>query len=85
MIHGAGPSWGGPTPRGREVWTSITYKESARLGGRFRLIDASGTTADGKVWRHIGVPGESAFYYDLDRESAAIMDRVLDGLCLNRK
>jgi hypothetical protein len=85
MIHGTGPSWGGATPRYREVWSSITYHESIRKGDRIQAMDATGKTLDGKRWRHIGVAGESVFYFDLDAEAAAIMDRMLDGLCLNRK
>ena len=48
-------------------------------------MDASGKTLDGKLWRHIGVSGESVFYFDVDADAAAIMDRMLDGLCLIRK
>ena len=83
MIHGAGPSWGGPNPRDHEVWSSITYRERIRTGDGLRVLDSSGTTSDGKVWRHVGVSGESVFYFDLDPDAASIMDRMLDGLCLN--
>jgi hypothetical protein len=85
MIHGAGPSWGGPNPRSREAWSSVAYKERIREGDGIQVIDASGRTSDGKVWRSVAVSGESAFYFDLDADAAAIMDRVLDGLCLIRK
>jgi hypothetical protein len=85
MIHGAGPSWGGPNPRSREVWSSVTYKERTRKGDGIQVIDASGKTADGKAWRHVGLSGESAFYTDLDPDAAAIMDRLLDGLSVIRK
>lgn len=85
MIHGAGPSWGGPNPRSQEVWSSVDYKERIREGDGLQVIDASGRTLDGKRWRSVGVSGESAFYLDLDADKAAIMDRLLDGLCIIRK
>ena len=85
MIHGAGPSWGGPNPRSREVWSSITYIERIREGSGIQVMDASGKTSDGKLWRHVGVSGESVFYFDVDTDVAAVMDRILDGLCLIRK
>jgi hypothetical protein len=49
-------------------------------GGGVHIIDARGKTADGKLWRSVGLRNESAFYSDADFKSAAIMDRILDGL-----
>ncbi len=82
MIHGAGPSWGGPNPRSREVWSSIGYRENIHKGDGIQVMDARGTTSDGKLWRHFGRPGESIFYLHLDIDAAVIMDRALDGVCL---
>jgi hypothetical protein len=85
MIHGAGTAWGGPDPRDEDVWSSIAYKERIRDGGGIQVLDASGTTSDGKAWRSVGVAGESVFYFDLDPGAAAKFDQVLDGLCVIRK
>lgn len=50
MIHGLGMAWGGPMPRSEDVWSSVEYKERRRQGGGAHVIDASGQTADGKLW-----------------------------------
>lgn len=84
LIHGAGMSWGGPTPRDREVWSSVEYEERTRYSPGRDVLDARGKSSAGKLWRHLGVTGESAFYSDADPKSAAKFDRVLDGLCIVR-
>ncbi len=35
---------------------------------------------DGKLWRSVGIDGESVSYSGVDARAAAIMDRMLDGL-----
>ena len=82
LTHGAGTAWGGPEPRDREVWSSVEYDERVIQAGMVRLLDARGRTADGKLWRHIGGAGESAFYFDTNAEAAVIFDQMLDGMCL---
>lgn len=61
------------------------YKERIRRSDGIQAIDASGQTSYGKLWRWVGVAGESVFYFDLDADAAATMDRVLDGLCIIRR
>lgn len=82
MTHGTGPSWGGPEPRSSAVWSSVEYSERTHSAGGSRIIDARGKTSDGKLWRSLSVRNESASYYNFDSHSAAIMDRVLDGVVL---
>ena len=84
LIHGAGPSWGGPLPRSGDVWSSADYQESTRPGRDRDVIDARGRTSEGKMWRHIGVWGESGFYFGVDPTVAAAFDRVLDRVCIGR-
>lgn len=82
MIHGSGPSWGGPTPRDQDVWSSIEFKESVRDGCGLRVIDARGKTIDGKQWRSVGIPGESAFYFNVQLGQTAEFDNMLDSVCV---
>lgn len=82
MIHGLGPSWGGPTPRDHDVWSSIEFIELFRDGCGLRAIDARGKTIDGKRWRSVGIPGESAFYFDVEAGQTAEFDSMLDGVCV---
>ena len=85
LVHGSGPSWGGPYPRGREVWLSSEYVEQTRHTDGSDVIDSKGKTRDGKIWRHVGLKGESAFYVDADPQAASAFDRMLDGVCIRRK
>jgi hypothetical protein len=82
MLHGSGPSWGGPFSRAQEVWDSVRFDERTRKFGDTLVIDAHGQTSDGKFWRHVGVRGESVFYYELDRDAATVFDHILDGMRL---
>jgi hypothetical protein len=82
MIHGVGPSWGGPEPPAREVWNTLEFSETQRDARGHLVLDARGKTSDGKLWRSIGQFGESAFYYGQDQKDAILFDRVLDGLCV---
>jgi hypothetical protein len=82
MIHGAGPSWTRGLPPSRNIWSSIEYKEQLRHGPGIDLLDASGTNEAGQKWRYVGTFGESLHYFDLEPNVAAVMDLILDRLCL---
>jgi hypothetical protein len=82
MLHGAGPSWGGPQPRVQEIWDSVEFSETERKARGQMVLDARGKTSDGKLWRSIGQSGESAFYYRQEPGDAMLFSRVLDGLCV---
>ncbi len=83
--HGAGSSWDWGVPSNEDVWLSIDYSERESMVAGYTVIDARGRTADGKFWRYIGRLGESASYRDLDRESATLLDKVLDSMCALRE
>lgn len=82
MIHGTGPSWGGPYSRSREVWGSEQFEEHTRKLQNVVLVDARGAASNGKLWRSVGVSGESVSYFDLEPDAAVVFDRLLDGMCL---
>jgi hypothetical protein len=85
MTYGAGSGAPGPNPRARDIWSAVEYKERIHESGGVRVTDVHGKTANGRAWRYFGLAGESASYSDLDRDAAALLDRVLDGVCVKRK
>jgi len=80
--HGSGPLWSFGFPRSEEVWKSVDYSEITYMATETFIVDARGKTTDGKYWRYFGRYGESAAYSDVDSESAILLDRVLDGVCI---
>jgi hypothetical protein len=82
MRHGGGPMWGGGLPFDEDVWSSVEYSEKTYQYGTGVITDAKGKSASGKYWRSIGRFGESATYHAADKESAALLDRVIDGMCV---
>ena len=90
MSHGGGSMWGFGRPFDEDVWNSIEYSEKTyRYDSDFTntnfVIDAKGKTKTGKYWRFVGRFGESAAYHDVDEESAAQFDRLLDGVCIKQE
>jgi hypothetical protein len=94
LTHGYGASWVGE-PRLEHVWPSIEYSEKYGQAHGLTVIDARGKTEDGGLWRNIGVDyerppggneayhvGESVYYGRRAPSEAALLDRVLDGLCI---
>jgi hypothetical protein len=87
MTHGGGPMWGIGKPFDEDVWSSIEYSEKTyRYDSEFTdinfIVDARGKTKEGKYWRFVGKFGETAAYHDVDQESAALFDLVLDSVCI---
>jgi len=80
--HGAGPLWSDGMPFDEDVWRSVEYRETSFEFRGVTIIDARGKLPNGKCWRCLGRPGESADYRDVDEATARILDRVLDGVCL---
>jgi hypothetical protein len=80
--HAAGPMWSG-LPLDEDVWSAVDYTERdyRDLEG-FLIVDARGSTADGKRWRVLGRAFETASYRELSPDEANLLDRVLDGACL---
>ena len=81
VLFGTGPTWSLGIPFTGDIWESIEYKERDYILGDSDVIDARGTTSDGKVWRYVGTFGESASYYEVQPRDAALPDRFLDGVC----
>lgn len=83
--HGSGPLWSFGLPSDDDVWQSVEYRETVFGASPPLTIDARGRTADGKHWRNLGRPGESASYRDVDEADALLLDRVLDGVCIRNQ
>jgi hypothetical protein len=75
IIRGQGPSYSWGAPSDTHVWTSLEYVEVMHISG---MIDARGRTPDGKYWRSQTSFGEAAQYFDVDRETAEMLDCVMD-------
>src|SRR5262245_30836714 len=81
--HGAGPMWGAGLPFDEDVWNATEYKETAyRDRDGFLIVDARGRSPDGKQWRDLGHFFESAAYRGVSQQEAIILDRLLDGVCV---
>ena len=80
--HGVGPLWSLGVPDDRDVWSSVDYSERTYQVENLTVTDARGKTAGGRMWRYLGIFGESAAYYDADQASATLFDRMLDGVCV---
>jgi hypothetical protein len=75
VLAGTGPfySWGAPSDS--NVWTSAEYTEEMYDNG---IIDASGHSADGKYWRSRSYFQAASQYYNVDQETAELLDCVMD-------
>jgi hypothetical protein len=82
VTHGSGPNWSYGEPLDSDVWRSSKYEETSVKLGAYTIIDARGQSVDGTRWRNLATFGESAFYENVDEETARILDRFLDGACL---
>lgn len=82
ILHGAGVTWSTGAPSDEDVWSSVEYSERTFLWSDCRFVDARGTTKEGRYWRYIGYFGESAMYWDVDEKTKALLDRELDGVCI---
>ncbi len=78
IVNGRGPGWSLGQPSDELVWASVEYKEVVYAS---RVVDAQGRTAEGKYWRYFGRPTESSQYQDVDKATAEIFNRRMDGDC----
>jgi hypothetical protein len=89
-----GPSWLG-MPRAEQVWASVEYSESQKQVDGLSIADVHGKRANGKPWRSLGLDyerssggsdpyhiGESVSYQNVDAATAAVFDRMIDGVCV---
>lgn len=79
ILSGSGALYSFGAPADSDVWTSIGYSEAMYESG---MIDASGHTGDGKYWRKRSFFGAAAQYYNVDRETAELLDCVMDHVML---
>ena len=80
--HGSGDTWSFGVPDDEEVWGSVEYAEKTYMSSGALIVDARGKTEAAKFWRFLGRFGESASYSEADQKSAALLDQVLDGVCI---
>lgn len=85
MSHGAGPLWSLGMPSDEDVWNSIEYSEKTYRYGSSVIIDATGKSVSGTLWRSISMIGESTNYSDADQASATLFDQVIDGMCVREE
>jgi len=81
IFHAAGPLWSPGSPSVVEVWKLVKYSETYLMAGEWPVIEARGEYPDGKRWRFLGRPFETASYSEVDPASARVLDRVFDGVC----
>ena len=82
--HAAGPMWGSGLPFDEDIWSASEYSENAWVDSDgFSLIDARGKSADGTCWRVLGHAFETASYRNVPEQDTVLLDRVLDGACVN--
>jgi hypothetical protein len=56
----------------------VEYSEVMYSSG---LIDARGRMPDGTFWRERTAFGEATHYWGVDRETAELLNRLIDGDC----
>jgi hypothetical protein len=81
--HGSGPMWGFGIPSDLDVWQTVKFAETSSVAEGQTITDARGRFANGRWWRFLGRFGESADYSGVDTATAKILDKVIDGACLN--
>lgn len=71
-------------PSTKRVWESETYSERKMLLNGRPAVDARGVMADGRHWREMGDLGETISYAEVNAETAAELDKAIEGLCRAR-
>ncbi len=80
--HFAGTQSSSGIPSDADVWSSIAYSERTYIYDFVQIVDARGTTVDGKKWRFLGRSDEEASYRNRSSDEAAALDKVLDAVCI---
>lgn len=83
ISHGSGPMWSFGAPLDSDVWKSVTFEEDSFEVDGSRILDSKGQWADGTLWRTIGRFGETASYSQVDEETAKVLNRFIDGVCIS--
>jgi len=86
ILHGSGSVWTFGVPFDEDVWEATDYREDSftqmGLGGLIGIVDARAKSSKGTYWRYLGEVSESASYRDVNQATAALLDKVLEGVCL---
>src|SRR5207245_9338666 len=78
-----GLMWDPGLPFDEDVWSAHDYVETTFSDTEcFSIIDARGKSIDGKCWRVLAHVFETASYRNVPEEDTALLDRVLDGACV---
>jgi len=80
--HGSGALWSFGTPVNSYVWASMKYQEILFSHGRGTILEARGELKNGNRWRFLGKFGETVMYYDVEPESALVLDKFFDSACV---
>jgi hypothetical protein len=84
--HASGGMWGPGLPLNEDVWSARDYVEKSYIDrDGLGIIDARGSSIDGKCWRVLGHPFETASYRNVPEHDTALLDRVLNGVCVEAK
>jgi hypothetical protein len=75
VLSGGGPIYSFGAPSDSYVWKSTEYSEVMYENG---MIDASGRSGDRDYWRVRSVFAAEAHYSDVNRETAELLDCVMD-------
>lgn len=75
VIAGTGLFYSAGAPSDSDVWTSVEYAEEMYDNG---IVDASGHSANGKYWRSRSYFQAASQYYDVNQETAGLLDCVMD-------
>jgi hypothetical protein len=73
-----------PQPRGEQVKSSVTFRQSKLVGsdGTQRGLDSRGQKTDTTRWRHFGVGAEGAEYDNASNHEASLFDNIIETACL---
>jgi hypothetical protein len=84
--HAGGGMWGSGRPFDKDVWSARDYLERSYCDrDGFLIIDARGRSTGEKYWRVLGHVFETASYRDVAEQDTPLLDRVLDGACVQAK
>jgi hypothetical protein len=86
LRHGWGPLWGAGYPGDHFLEAPGAYEERTyrQFTQEMPLTIARGRTAGGKLWRMVGVFGETIEYETSDPEAARKLDVWMDRVCVAR-
>jgi hypothetical protein len=85
IAYYAGPAWTPGLPADRDIWLTESFQEEVFAVNEYWIVDSRGIKNGDRHWRQVGTFGETAFYSEVDGQTAASLDPVLDAVCLGSK